>query len=304
MTIDASLLHQRTEPATLGERAWVRLLPLEGGGFASLPQALPPRIGGSESMRQVGWAADVAMARLSRLAWQQGGRTPLLRSSFLHLFQERHNPAAGWTPYARGPGDRWEQDPRGDQLYREALEAGLEADDKLSFCRELPPLLHGILLRNEGRNPASCGRLRQIQTWWQANGESRSECPYVPPPPEWIRPLLDSLDQFLDAPLGKPPSLLAALFYFQFVAIQPFEDGNRRIAGILASLLWVKNRVLPYPLLDLSGYFLWTKLDWIYRFLRVIRYGAWEEWIRYYLEGLILECHRASLLLDGGGKRE
>lgn len=299
MRIEPSLFRQRTDPSTLGERAWVRLLPLEGGDFASVPRPLPPPIVESEPLRQTARMADTALGRLSRLAWSYGVPEPILRPAFLRLFRERHDPSGLWTPYVEDQGNAREPDPRIDESYETALEIGIEELGRRSFCRELPLLLHSVLLPRRDR--AGAGRFRTIQTWWQSGGEPRARSPYIPPPPDWIDPSLDALERFVHAVPTCSLTTLAALFYLQFVAIQPFEDGNRRTAGILTSLFWVKTRVLPYPLLDLSGYFRWTSLDWIYRFLRVIRHGAWEEWVGYFLEGIVLECHRASLLLERSG---
>jgi Fic family protein len=79
----------------------------------------------------------------------------------------------------------------------------------------------------------------------------------------------------------------AALAHAQFETIHPFLDGNGRVGRLLITLLLCSDAVLSRPLLYLS-LFLKRNRDAYYDSLQRIRTdGAWEDWVRFFLEGVV-----------------
>lgn len=77
----------------------------------------------------------------------------------------------------------------------------------------------------------------------------------------------------------------AALSHAQFETIHPFLDGNGRVGRLLITLLLCSQGVLTRPLLYLSLY-LKRYREAYYDHLQLVRTnGAWEEWLRFFLEG-------------------
>jgi Fic family protein len=77
-----------------------------------------------------------------------------------------------------------------------------------------------------------------------------------------------------------------AVAHYQFEAIHPFTDGNGRTGRILNQLMLVEHGLLDTPVMYLSRYFIQHKADYYRLLLAVTKSSAWEEWIRYVLEGV------------------
>ena len=90
-----------------------------------------------------------------------------------------------------------------------------------------------------------------------------------------------------------PPLVHAALAHSQFKAVHPFLDGNGRVGRLLITLLLVKRGVLSSPLLYLSAYFEATREEYYARLLGVTERGEWEEWLTYFLRGVVLQSEDA-----------
>ena len=62
---------------------------------------------------------------------------------------------------------------------------------------------------------------------------------------------------------------------------------------LLITLLLVKRGVLSSPLLYLSAYFEATREEYYARLLGVTERGEWEEWLTYFLRGVVLRSEDA-----------
>lgn len=69
--------------------------------------------------------------------------------------------------------------------------------------------------------------------------------------------------------------------------IHPFLDGNVRIGRLLITFLLCAEGALSQPLLYLSLYLKRNRQTYYDLLQRVREEGAWEEWLRFYLEGII-----------------
>ena len=156
----------------------------------------------------------------------------------------------------------------------------------LPLCMRLLCEAHRLLLdgaRGAGRQP---GELRQSQNW--IGGTRPGNAVFVPPPAEQVGPLLGELDRFIHDDAGTLPALVkVALVHAQFETIHPFLDGNGRIGRLLIAALLEHWKLLPEPLMYLSGY-LKTHQSEYYRRLSIVRSeGDWESWVGFFLEGVI-----------------
>lgn len=86
----------------------------------------------------------------------------------------------------------------------------------------------------------------------------------------------------------------AALAHVQFETIHPFLDGNGRVGRLLITLLLCSERVLQQPLLYLSLYFKQHRDAYYERLQRVRTHGEWEEWLQFFLEGVIAVAGSAA----------
>ena len=118
---------------------------------------------------------------------------------------------------------------------------------------------------------------------------------FVPPPAPEVPPAMSDLERFLhDDPEPTPILIKAALAHVQFETIHPFLDGNGRVGRLLITLLLCSEKVLQQPLLYLSLYFKQHR-DAYYDHLQHVRTdGAWEEWLAFFLEGVIAVAGSAT----------
>jgi Fic family protein len=95
------------------------------------------------------------------------------------------------------------------------------------------------------------------------------------------------------------PLVKMAIIHHQFESIHPFYDGNGRTGRIINILYLVKEGMLNLPILYLSRYINQNKGDY-YRLLQKVRTeNAWEEWVRYILEGVEQTSIQTIKIIEG-----
>lgn len=146
--------------------------------------------------------------------------------------------------------------------------------------------VHGVLLQSGRGSHKAPGAFRRSQNW--IGGTRPGTARFVPPPWPEVVPAMSALERFLhDDPEPTPVLVKAALAHVQFETIHPFLDGNGRVGRLLIALLLCSERVLRHPILYLSLY-LKQHRDVYYDLLERVRTeGAWETWLRFFLEGVV-----------------
>lgn len=91
-----------------------------------------------------------------------------------------------------------------------------------------------------------CG-LRQTQNWLGGDKYHPLDAEYVPPPPEYVQPLLEDLTEYIDG-ATHGALIQAALVHAQFESIHPFADGNGRLGRILIHVVLARRGLLLGPL--------------------------------------------------------
>ncbi len=152
---------------------------------------------------------------------------------------------------------------------------------------------HRVLLdgaRGSGKQP---GQLRQSQNW--IGGTRPGNAVFVPPPAGRVPELLAQMERYIhDTRPALAPLIRIALLHAQFETIHPFLDGNGRIGRLLIAMLLEHWKLLPEPLMYLSGYLKQHQAEY-YRRLSAIRTdGDWEHWIAFFLEGVARAASEAE----------
>ncbi len=170
--------------------------------------------------------------------------------------------------------------------YVAALNHGLERlEEGFPLSLRLIREIHGILLREGRGSEKEPGEFRRSQNW--IGGTRPGNATYVPPPPNKVVGCMGALEKFLrDDPVRTPTLIKAGLAHVQFETIHPFLDGNGRVGRLLITLLLCQEGALTKPILYLSLYFK-AHRDRYYELLQKVREeGAWQEWLRFFLEGV------------------
>jgi len=200
------------------------------------------------------------------------------QSSLSDLLLFEHNVAPG-VPFA---------DVVDTSNYIAAMRHGLdELDGGRPLSLNLIKEVHGLLLRGVRGGETGPGEFRRIQNW--LGGASPATARFVPPPAFQVMPAMSDLEKFLhDVPVRTPILIKAALAHAQFETIHPFLDGNGRVGRLLVTLLLCAERkVLSQPLLYLSLYLKRNRDAYYEQLQRVRTEGAWEEWLAFFLHGVI-----------------
>ncbi len=288
-----------------------RLVGIGPGLWAFAPDPLPPKLEWTSELVRALAEAERALGELAGL-----GRTlpnpylftrPFLRreavlssriegtqASLADLYAFEAQPALFALPEQRN-------DVLEVRNYVRALEHGLARLRELPLCLRLLREMHAILLEGaRGQNRAP-GEFRRVQNWIGGSG-SIEDAIYVPPPPGEVLPALDALEKYLHGESPYPALVDIALVHYQFEAIHPFLDGNGRIGRLLITLMLIERGLLHEPLLYLSAYFERQREHYYRLLLEVSQKGAWEAWVRFFLEGVAKEsrdvARRAGALLD------
>ena len=154
--------------------------------------------------------------------------------------------------------------------------------------------IHDLLMEGVRGGHQTPGEFRRSQNW--IGGSRPGTARFVPPPAHEVLPALGALEKFLhDDPVQTPILVKAALAHAQFETIHPFLDGNGRVGRLLITLLLCAERkVLRRPLLYLSLYLKENREVYYDSLQRIRTEGAWEDWLRFFLEGVIEVAESAT----------
>lgn len=98
---------------------------------------------------------------------------------------------------------------------------------------------------------ASDGGFRRSQNWIGGSDWNPLDAEFVPPPPEFVAPLMEDLIEYADG-ATHGPLVQAALVHAQFETIHPFGDGNGRIGRALIHAILRRRGLTPAPVLPVS----------------------------------------------------
>ncbi len=172
--------------------------------------------------------------------------------------------------------------------YIKALHHGMKRmrDDNfpvsLRFVRELHAKLMDQARATHFSDP---GEFRTSQNW--IGGTRPDNARFVPPPVEEMKMALSDLERFIHADDSTLTLIKAALIHAQFETIHPFLDGNGRTGRMLITFYLWKEQFLEKPVLFLSSFFKKHQELYYERLLGYQKQGIVDEWVDFFLEGVI-----------------
>jgi len=200
------------------------------------------------------------------------------QSSLSDLLLFEHDEAPGVAP----------ADTRETFNYIRAMNHGIaRLQDGFPLSLRLFKEVHGLLLESGRGVERAPGEFRSSQNW--IGGTRPGNARYVPPPAHEVLPAMGALEKFLhNDPVKTPILVKAALAHAQFETVHPFLDGNGRVGRLLITLLLCDEdqQVMSRPLLYLSLYLKRYRDEYYTRLQRIRTHGEWEEWLRFFLEGI------------------
>lgn len=169
--------------------------------------------------------------------------------------------------------------------YEKAVRQGVEAiDAEEGITIDLLKSLHETLLSGVRSETDVIGDLRKTPVHLGS---------FVPPAPQSVEGDLEALVSYIRSGGAYHDLVDTALVHYQFETIHPFGDGNGRLGRILITLQLYKSGLLSAPNLYLSEYFNRNKDAYVERMRAVSRNGAWEEWLTFFVRGVLVQAREA-----------
>lgn len=103
--------------------------------------------------------------------------------------------------------------------------------------------IHGELLK--GSHPHLAGDYRDVQNWIGGNNYNPCGADFIPPPPEYVEPLISDLCAFSNS-FEWPAVAQAAIAHAQFETIHPFADGNGRTGRALIHVILRRREISQF----------------------------------------------------------
>lgn len=171
--------------------------------------------------------------------------------------------------------------------YVRAMNFGIETLNEIPLSLRLIRMIHGQLLTQTRGENSAIGEFRRSQNWIGPPGASIQDAAFVPPTVPDMHIALEQLELFFHTNLDIPVLIHCALSHAQFETIHPFLDGNGRMGRLLITFQLVERKIISKPVLYLSHYFKKHRAEYYDRLMAVRLDGAWENWIKFFLTGVI-----------------
>ncbi len=115
-------------------------------------------------------------------------------------------------------------------------------------------------------------------------------------PEDETLPQMDDLRKEISANISYPNAVRAAIIHARFDLLDPFKENSGATARILAQLLLLWKKQLPFPVLQLSGQLLKKKIEYTELLNDLKRGDNPERWIKFYLR-TICDSSEETLLI-------
>ncbi|MBL8073097.1 MAG: Fic family protein [Nitrospira sp.] len=277
-----------------------RLVPIPEGCLAFIPNPLPPLL-------NLNWEIADSLSEARGALGQLSGVGRMLPNPHLLIkpFLKREAIISSRIEgtivteeelalfAADSPGKVVTPDVKEVANYVIAMEHGIQRLTSLPVSLRLIRELHDKLLSGARGGERRPGEFRNRQNFIGLAGQTIRDARFVPAPVDDMNAALDALERFISEPDQIPILIKLALIHYQFETIHPFFDGNGRIGRLLIILLLVERKLLPLPLLYLSAYFERYKREYMDHLLSVSQRGTWNDWINYFLKGIIVQSQDA-----------
>jgi Fic family protein len=175
-------------------------------------------------------------------------------------------------------------------FYRDAILCGFKG------LKENPISTRLILEIQRTLIPGMQPGYRQQQN--KIENDATHEVFYTPPVAADLPRLMGNWESFVNGPAAFDPLIKCAIAHYQFEAIHPFGDGNGRTGRILMVLELVQEKILPLPILYVSGYINEHRSQY-YKLLRgVTASGDWRAFIEFMLTAFGRQAEQTTAILE------
>lgn len=179
--------------------------------------------------------------------------------------------------------------------YRKTLNYAIDKLRRLPLSLNLIKEMHAILLEGVRGNNKKRGEFRKTQNWIGRHGAPIERATFVPPSPLELLEHLSSFEKYFHFN-DKEKLVQLAVIHAQFELLHPFLDGNGRIGRILIPLFLYEKKLISQPSFYISGFFDLKRDEYYDHLENISKNNAWNDWIEFFLQGIIFQAETQSLL--------
>lgn len=161
--------------------------------------------------------------------------------------------------------------------YRDAILWGYE------HLKEFPVASRLILGVQKRLIPSQHGDYRKLPN--RIVNDKTKETIYTPPVASDVPRLMSNWENFINNEDGIDPLIKASVAHYQFEAIHPFGDGNGRTGRMLMVLYLIKEDILIWPILYISGYINKYRSEYYDLLNKITEKENWDDFILFMLKG-------------------
>lgn len=285
-------------------------LNIDQGYLTYKPDPLPPELEFSQELINKLAEARGAIGRLAGIGQVVQESRMLLLGPFIRreaVFSSRiegtHATVSAVYAHEAGEEDAIQGTTRHEAAevlnYVHATEEGLSKIDG-GISIELLKDLHATLMTDVRGGDKHPGEFRNDQR--AIGSRNPRDARFVPPAEHLVSYEMQQLINYINNGSKFDPLIDIALVHYQFETVHPFADGNGRMGRLLITLMLDEHGLLPDPFLYFSSYFNTHRDEYVQRLFEVNAEGKWEEWIQFFLDGVIDQSKevflRSHKLLD------
>jgi Fic family protein len=283
-----------------------RLVPTVYNERAFLPHPLPPRIDLGRIALEMGEARAAlgelrGACRRLRNPYILIGPLQRLEAQTSSAMEGTHTTSDELALAEAGIEQNLKSDAIEVANYTRALAWAEKRRQEIPISGRLLKGTHEILLRRVGRDrgqDARPGEYKRDQN--MIGGRKLETARFIPPPPAETPGVMSDLEKYINRKNKRPGEALLdlALVHYQFETIHPFADGNGRVGRMLITLMAMTEGLLDMPVLYLSPELETRKDAYIDLMYAVSAKGAWEDWLSFFLEVVVLSARRTIGTID------
>jgi len=171
--------------------------------------------------------------------------------------------------------------------YLEALVHGINELKRIKLTNKTIYSTHKILMDHK-RDREIIGNIRKNQNKIGNYLVSISGLQtYNPPEPEELSSYMADIQKFIERNDTIDLLIKTALLHYQIEVVHPFESGNGKIGRILILTFLFETKILTGTFLPISEFFKSHKVEYFDRIKAVHNLGQYEQWVKFFLQGLI-----------------
>lgn len=171
--------------------------------------------------------------------------------------------------------------------YIKAMNYGIQRLAKFPMSLRIIKEIHAILLHETRGKHKTPGEFKKTQNWIGSASATLKDAAFVPPPADESLKAMGELEHYMYEEKSMPELINCALIHYQFETIHPFLDGNGRVGRLMITLYLLWKGTVERPLLYLSYFFKKNRQEYYDRLTLVRERGDYEQWICFFLDGVI-----------------